>query len=200
MRRCDHGISWISILSNLCITIQIADSGLNLNIIPVTDEINTSSTTTTYAHDNAVVTETVVTKTIHQTVHVSSPSAESSPNAVGTKRPHADGELKRRFDGELGSLVAWVEDTEQRIMSEDEPTPDTPDLDLQKAIYDVSKKKKNHHNYFTKEEEKNCLKFVFEYNNSLFGNPSWSRVAGAIEPIWNKIHLTCSILCFQYQV
>ncbi|XP_072178254.1 dystrophin-like [Diadema setosum] len=120
----------------------VAESGFNLNAVPVTDEINTSSTTTSYSLNDTVVTETLVTKTIHQTVHVA-PSGGSAADADssltspgGVKRPNEDSELRRRFDGELGSLVSWVEDTEQRIMSEGEPTPDTPDLDIQKKIYE----------------------------------------------------------------
>lgn len=125
------------------LSIQVASSGFNLNIVPVTDEINSTTTTTTYSHNDAVVTETLLTKTIHQTVHVSSPTSASSPSPPppmggARKRSNEDSELRRRFDGELGSLVAWVEDTEQRIMSEDEPTPETPDLDLCKTIYEVS--------------------------------------------------------------
>ncbi len=62
-----------------------------------------------------------------------------SPNeSAAPKRPHEDSPLKKQFDGELGSLVAWMEDTEQKLLSSQEPTPDDPNLEEQMTNYSVS--------------------------------------------------------------
>ncbi|XP_063954064.1 dystrophin-like [Lytechinus pictus] len=171
----------------------VADSGFSLNAVPITDEINSTAMTTTYAQNDAVVTETLVTKTIHQTVHVSSPSPDSSvtPPLLGLakKRTSEDSELRQRFDGELGSLVAWVEDTEQKIMSEDEPTPDTPDLDLCKTIYENLD-----HDW---EERKSRAKTVSELADKLIDltnedGTSPEQIQHSVKSFqnrWNDIHL-----------
>lgn len=63
-------------------------------------------------------------------------SVESSSPVL--KRPSEDLVLKKQFDGELDSLVTWLEDTEQVICSSGEPTPDDPSLNDQIQIFAVS--------------------------------------------------------------
>lgn len=63
-------------------------------------------------------------------------NVESSSPAM--KRPNEDLVLKKQFDGELDSLVTWMEDTEQAILSSGEPTPDNPNLNDQLQIFAVS--------------------------------------------------------------
>ena len=126
-------LSYLLTTCNLILPIhqQIAESGINLDAIPITDAINTTTTTKTYRDGGSKVTETNVTKTISQTVRV-------APAAEAQKRPHEDTQLKRQFDGELGSLVSWMEDTEHKLMSSGEPSPEDHNLDEQMKFYSVS--------------------------------------------------------------
>ena len=110
---------------------QIADAGINVNAVPVTESIKTNTTTTTFEQAGHKVTETVIAKTIHKTVHM------SPTESAAQKRPHEDSPLKKQFDGELGSLVAWMEDTEQKLLSTEEPTPEDPNLEEQMKTYSV---------------------------------------------------------------
>ncbi|PIK34799.1 dystrophin-like protein [Apostichopus japonicus] len=68
-----------------------------------------------------------------QTVMAEVTSVESSSPVL--KRPSEDLVLKKQFDGELDSLVTWLEDTEQVICSSGEPTPDDPSLNDQIQIF-----------------------------------------------------------------
>ncbi|XP_071801510.1 dystrophin-like isoform X3 [Asterias amurensis] len=148
----------------------IAESGINLDAIPITDAINTTTTTKTYRDSGSKVTETNVTKTISQTVRV-------APAAEAQKRPHEDTQLKRQFDGELGSLVSWMEDTEHKLMSSGEPSPEDHNLDEQMKFYSTLER--------DIDERQARVKNVSELGNKLI---TQTRIEGtSTEPIRHSL-------------
>ncbi|XP_022094793.1 dystrophin-like [Acanthaster planci] len=153
----------------------IADSGINLDAIPITDAVSSTTTSKTYRGEaGGTVTETQVTKTITQTVHVApTPAPASEPH----KRPHEDSQLKRQFDGELGSLVSWMEDAEHKLMSSREPSPEDPNLDEQRKFYSTLERDLN--------ERKARVKNVSELGNKLI---TQTRLEGtSTEPIRHSL-------------
>ncbi|XP_077976931.1 dystrophin-like isoform X2 [Glandiceps talaboti] len=123
---------------------QMATSGITFEVEPDSGNANVMKSSKTYQDGDRTVTETVITKTVTKTVHmtkegpverttITEKTQELEPPPA--KKAHVSSQLKQEFDGELGTLVAWMDDTEQKLLSPNVQSPEDGDVEEQMEVY-----------------------------------------------------------------
>ncbi|XP_006816714.2 dystrophin-like [Saccoglossus kowalevskii] len=117
----------------MCFVIML---GMNFAaiLLQISTTPSTSTTSTTYTDSGKTITETIVTKTVTEKIESSRRFDEEVPPV---KKVLVDSQLKHEFDGELGTLIAWMDDTEKKLVSPQAVSPEEEDTEQLKIVYNT---------------------------------------------------------------